>query len=419
MEPAPTPGGLRRSFQPDIVEYSSQVRILFVSPRQCRPPLSGAKLREYHLARALAQRAELTHVYFSRGPHGEMDALPWETVAVPAPRFYTPAKIARGIVGRWPLPVVNYTSAAMESALAALVSRRPFDLVHIDILHMAAYEGILRRAGAPVVYNWHNIESEAMWRYGAAAASPAHRLYAALTARRLWNLETEILRTGFGHVVCSERERETLRGAVKGARVAVIENGVDTEFFQPAPADGNRRRHVLFVGQMSYHANADAAVAFAREIWPAIRERFPDWRFTVAGADPAAAVRALAEDAGVKVTGTVEDIRPLYREAIAAVVPLRVGGGTRLKILEAMAAGVPVVSTPLGAEGLAVSPGRDILIAEKREDWLTHLSALSGEGDLWNAMAEAGRRLVTARYDWGTLGRALYETYRQWLDEAQ
>jgi len=117
----------------------------------------------------------------------------------------------------------------------------------------------------------------------------------------------------------------------------------------------------------------------------------------------------------VEVTGAVEDLRPLYAEAVAAVVPLRVGGGTRLKILEAMAAGAPVISSPLGAEGLAVTPGRDILLAAKDQDWLAHLSSLDARSDLWNGLAEAGRSLVTARYDWGPLGRRLYETYCQWL----
>jgi glycosyltransferase involved in cell wall biosynthesis len=166
---------------------------------------------------------------------------------------------------------------------------------------------------------------------------------------------------------------------------------------------------------MSYHANIEAAVAFTRTVWPGIRERFPEWRLTLAGLDPAPAVLALRGEANVEVTGTVEDVRPYYREAVAAIVPLRTGGGTRLKILEAMAAGVPVISTPLGAEGLAVTPGVDILIAEKDGDWLPFMTALSTQGDLWNRLAEAGRRLVTARYDWEALGQALYETYCRWL----
>jgi glycosyltransferase involved in cell wall biosynthesis len=379
-------------------------------------------LREYHLARALGKRAELTHVFFAQAGWRTPDLadMPFcrKIVPVPAPRRYTPAKIVRGLLGRHPLPLVNYTSAAMKAALAALVDAEAFDLVHLESIHMAAYESTLRRTGAPMVYDWHNIESEAMRRYGANAPSPAHQLYASLTAGRLRALEREILRTAAGHIVCSERERETLLGVAPGARIATIENGADPRSFQETQRPAERRR-ILFVGWMAYHANVKAAVDFTRAVWPGIRERFPGWRLTLAGRDPAPAVLALRGQANVEVTGTVEDIRPYYGEAIAAIVPLHSGGGTRLKILEAMAAGVPVVSTPLGAEGLAVTPGVDILIAEKDEDWLTQLNALSTEGDLWNRIAEAGRRLVTARYDWETLGQSLYETYCRWLGRSQ
>jgi len=335
-------------------------------------------------------------------------------VPVPAPPRYTPAKIVRGLLGRRPLPLLNYTSDVMKAALAAAMGAEPFDMAHVESIHMAAYEAMLRSGGAPVFYDWHNIESEVMRRYSASAPSPAHRVYASLTARRLAALEKEILRSAAGHVVCSERERETLLGMAPDARIATIENGADVRSFQETQPAAARRR-ILFVGWMAYHANVKAAVDFTRSVWPGIRERFPEWRLTLAGLDPAPAVLALGSEANVEVTGTVKDMRPFYGEAIAAIVPLRTGGGTRLKILEAMAAGVPVVSTPLGAEGLAVSPGVDILIVEKDEDWLPQLSALDAQGDLWNRLAEAGRRLVAARYDWEALGQALYETYCRWL----
>jgi len=398
------------------------MRILFVSPRQCCPPRNGAALREYHLARALGRRAELTHVFFSRAeaPAPDLVDMPFcrKIVPVPAPERYTPAKIVRGLLGRHPLPLLNYTTHAMKAALAATMDAEPFNLVHLESIHMAAYEPILRRGGAPLVYDWHNIESEGMRRYSVNAPSPAHKLYASMTAGRLAALEKEILRSAAGHIVCSERERETLLGIAPEARIATVENGADLRSFEETPPAAERRR-ILFVGWMAYHANVEAAVAFTHAVWPGIRERFPKWRLTLAGSDPAPTVLALGGETNVEVTGTVEDIRPYYGEAIAAIVPMRTGGGTRLKILEAMAAGVPVVSTPLGAEGLAVTPGVDILIAEKDEDWLTQLNALSTEGDLWNRIAEAGRRLVTARYDWETLGQSLYETYCRWLGRSQ
>jgi glycosyltransferase involved in cell wall biosynthesis len=227
----------------------------------------------------------------------------------------------------------------------------------------------------------------------------------------LATLEKELLASAFGHLVCSQRERDQLHKLVPAARIAVIENGVDAAAFHPA-APGAGRKRLVFVGSMNYHANIDAAVWFTRDIWPAIHRRFPDWTLTLVGSNPAAAVMALRGDA-VEVTGTVLSVAPYYEDAFAAIVPLRSGGGTRLKILEAMAAGVPVISTTLGAEGLAVSPGENILIADREESWLGALDSLSAER--WSAMAAAGRSLVESRYDWEALGARLFETYRDWL----
>jgi len=396
------------------------LRILFVSPRQSWPLYSGARMRDHYFAQALGRRAALTYVFFSEPGRASPQRadLPFcrRIVPVPAPRLYTPGKIVRGVLGRWPLPVVNYTSNEMKAALAGVLREDQFDLVHLDSIHMAAYvPGVCRQTPAPVVYNWHNIESELMRRYS-AGVQPLRKLYAAWTARRLAALERQILGQAFGHVVCSQRERAQLLGIVPEARIAVIENGVDTAFFAEPPVAPGRRHRIVFVGSMRYHGNVEAAVWFARSVWPRIRERFPAWRLTLAGYDPAPAVLALRGAENVEVTGTVEDLRPYYGEALAAIVPVRTGGGTRLKILEAMAAGVPVVSTTLGAEGLAVSPGRHLLIADREEDWLRQLSALAPQGDLWNGLVAAGRDLVRSRYDWEILGAALYETYSHWLN---
>lgn len=399
------------------------MRILFLSPRQCWPSVSGAKLREYYFARALGRRASLTYVFFSEpgAPPVTAANLPFcrSIVPVPAPRMYSPAQIVRGLAGRWPLPAVNYTSEPMKAALAGVLQKEQFDLVHVDYVNMAPYAPILERGGAPrLVYNWHNIESELMRRYSRTSDSSLRRLYARWTTRRLAALEKRILRRAFGHVVCSERESQALCHTVPEARIVVVENGVDTASFEPVSNSPAERDRLVFVGSMAYHANIDAAVWFVRSIWPAVRERFPRWRLTLVGWNPAPAVLALRKEKNVEVTGTVDDVRPYYREALAAIVPLRTGGGTRLKILEAMAAGVPVVSTTLGAEGLAVSPGRQVLIADRDQDWLEHLTSLVAKPEFWRSLAAAGQELARARYDWEILGASLYNTYSQWLDQA-
>jgi polysaccharide biosynthesis protein PslH len=396
------------------------VRILFLSPRRSWPAISGAKLREYFLCRALARSGSVTLAYFE--PPGDSTAPPGDlgrfrrVQGVPQPESYTPAQLVQGLFGRWPLPVVNYTSEAMKSAIARILKEDAFDLIHIESIQMAAYVPLIQRdQQIPVVYDWHNIESELMRRYSTQAASPGRKLYAAITARRLAVLERSILHTGFGHIVCSERERDQLLRLAPLSRIAVIENGVDTAGFRECAQGNPHRTRIVFVGSMDYHANVEAAVAFVSAVWPRIHAQFPERTLSLVGSNPSPAVVALRNAGGVEVTGTVPDVRPYYRSALAAIVPLRTGGGTRLKILEAMAAGVPVVSTSLGAEGLAVSRGENILIADSDDEWLPHLSELSGHPELVSRLTSSATNLVESRYDWTVLGESLCSTYRRWL----
>jgi glycosyltransferase involved in cell wall biosynthesis len=350
-----------------------------------------------------------------------------DVISVPKPRAYTPWKIVRGLTGHWPLPVLNYTSSEMSSALTRAVRGQHFDLVHLDSIHMAAcVEPIAKAMGAapPVVYNWHNIESEVMRRYRAGERSPVRRLYSAIAARQLARLERSILHSALGHVVCSDRERDQLLNIAPAARIAVVPNGVDTAYFDCTAAPAAPLTRIVFVGLMNYHANVEAAVSFARDVWPRLRSRLPGVTLTIVGASPAPAVLALRGLPGIEVTGTVTDVRQYYREALAAIVPLRTGGGTRLKILEAMAAGVPVVSTPLGAEGLHITPGENIILADPADPadpdaWVRELAALAESESHRRQLTESARRLVREKYDWTTLGESLCQTYSQWLENPE
>ncbi len=374
----------------------------------------------------------MTYVYFAdpgeKPLTGHDLRFPARIVAVPKPHVYGPWNILRGIAGRWPLPVLNYTSPLMTAALSGLdalpdPNRLPsYDLVHLDSIHMMRYVKPLARilGQAPrVFYDWHNIESEAMRRYAESISSRARRIYANRTAVKLQTLEREILSTASGHIVCSEREKIQLGRIAPAARIAVVENGVDCGYFAELKRETTRRR-IVFVGKMDYYPNVEAVSAFARNTWPMVREQLEGLKFTIAGANPTHAVQALAGIPGIEVTGTVPDVRPFYRDALAAVVPLRTGGGTRLKILEAMAAEVPVVSTPLGAEGLMVSPGTDILISDidDHTSWVHHLVELAHSEERSKQLTARALKLVQSRYDWMTLGQSLIEIYQGWLKVA-
>jgi glycosyltransferase involved in cell wall biosynthesis len=162
---------------------------------------------------------------------------------------------------------------------------------------------------------------------------------------------------------------------------------------------------------MDYHANIDAVLYFAREIWPELHRARPELRFVIVGSRPAPSVVALAREPGISVTGMVETVQPYYENALEVVVPLRVGSGTRLKVLEAMAAGVPVVSTRLGAEGLDVTGGEHLALADTPPEFASTVLRLANNESEWRRIAAAGREVVRSKYDWPMIGESLYEYY--------
>jgi glycosyltransferase involved in cell wall biosynthesis len=443
---------------------SKALRILHFAPKDCFPANTGAKLRNYYLARELAAKAQVTYLAFADNNLSSHNHFPTQNpssksqdhalaplesfcervILLPQDNSYSASKIARGLVSRYPLTILNYTTEVMAERLKHLLDEVVFDVVHVESLLLMAYLPIIRAAkNRPlVVCDWHNIDSEVLRRYAVHAPSLARKFYALLTAQKLEKLERESLSLFDGHFVVSDRDRAKLLKMRPNSRIFTADNGVDTNFYSDdcletahalwlqnkPPANESKslnrqtsspsasqnsvpRYRVLFVGSMDYHANADAVETFAKEIWPAIFKQNPQLKFTIVGRNPSSAICALANSSGVEVTGTVEDVRPFYSEAIAAVVPLRIGGGSRLKILEAMAAGVPVVSTRLGAEGLEVKDAVNILLAETTDDFCRAVSELVQNQILRQGLPHAARSFVRERYDWSAIGKLLFKSY--------
>ena len=162
---------------------------------------------------------------------------------------------------------------------------------------------------------------------------------------------------------------------------------------------------------MDYHPNIEAVLDFAQTVWPQVQRQHPEFVFTIVGRNPAQSVLQLASQPGIEVTSTVADVRPYYHEAIASVVPLKMGAGSRLKILEAMAAGVPIISTTLGAEGLAVRHGEHIAITDSHQAMIQELLDLPHQTEQWQRRTKAARAQTLARYDWTSLGAALFDVH--------
>lgn len=427
----------------DAVAGGRRLRVLMVTPRPCWPPNTGAKLRNLHLARGLARSADVTIATFGEDRADRTDADQWlwpgasESITlVRRSERYRPDKLLRGLLGRTPFTVLNYTTPQMANAIEVMLERHPVDVVLLEGIHLISYLRVARRSACrpAVVCDWHNIESEILARYADRCDNLVRRRYARMTAKRLARMERWAAAEVDGNVAVASRDADALVRMTPSARVAVVDNGVDVAHYSdhaldeahaawvssmdPGAAGSSAvvapcRNRVLFVGAMGYHANVEAVEWFARAVWPTIHQSHPGWIFTIVGRDPGAGVRALGELAGVEVTGTVSDVRPYYREAIASVAPLHVGGGSRLKILESMAAGVPVVSTRLGAEGLAVNPDEDILLAETAAEFESSLAALGDDRGPRTGLIANGRRVVAERYDWSALSGAMLAFLQQ------
>ena len=373
---------------------------------------SGARLRNLHLARALAERCSVTLLQISQPGEqtvpNDQAAVFDECLAVSKGRSYTPATILKGLLGPTPLTVLNYTSPEVSDALANLFQTQQFDSVQLESSHLFSYLRLIRAAPAhpPVLLDWHNIESELMTRYAAETRSLPKKLIGYRTAALLRKLEGRLVTSCDHHTVVSEREQQKLLHLDPAAQVTVIPNGVDVKAFA-LPESPGTAENLLFVGSMDYHANIDAVTWFTKTAWPAISQRHPQLHFTIVGRSPDPTVKMLASDR-VHVTGTVEDVRPFYANALAVMVPLRVGGGTRLKILEAMAMGVPVISTNLGAEGILAHDGEDMLLADSPGEMAAALDRIMSQPALRQKLVASARQLVSEQYDWSSIGSTLF-----------
>jgi sugar transferase (PEP-CTERM/EpsH1 system associated) len=396
----------------------SRTRVLQFAPRVCWPLDTGAKLRNHHLARVLSGPARVALLAFSESARSASELEIYEeVVTVPRSGGYSFGNVLRGAVGSTPLPLLNYTSEEMKRALARVLDQNEFDLVQVESIHLMNYLPIIRAARSRplAVCDWHNVESDLMRQYAESERNVARKAYARRTARLLSKFEERALTEFDAHLTVSEHDAERLRSVNPQARILVIENGVDVAHF--ANDESTAKSRIVFVGSMDYHANIEGATSFARNVWPGLHAKKPELKFTIVGRDPTAAVRELSSINGVDVTGSVEDVRPYYCEAIAAVVPLNVGGGSRLKVLEAMAAGVPVVSTTRGAEGLTVQNGVNILLEDSNQKFVDAILSVADDQELRKRIIAGGRALVSERYDWSTIGATLFDHYQELISE--
>ena len=394
------------------------MKILLVSPWLPWPPFGGGLIRILETLHFLSRHHRITLVApVRRGETVGTDSPLWDVCERIETASLAPG--AKGELGR----ILRGTCQGLSSMEAVywhpdlarhirdLTRAEDFDIVQIEFSYMAHYrQAVSPTSHAKTVLSMHNVESIrfarelqfAPWGKRRVGLLWDHYLF------RLW--EQKAIRSFDGILATSNMERDWIQAQAPEAAVSLMPNGVNVSHFQNMPASA-KTRSIVFTGLMNYPPNVDAVMWFCHDVWPTLRQHIPDLQFNIVGRSPQPKVVALGRQPGVHVTGEVPDTRPYVTEALALVVPLRSGGGTRLKILEAMAMGCPVISTRLGAEGLDVVNGESILLADRPDELVQQVQLLLQDATLACRIGQAGQRLVAKQYDWQVCLRGVEQLY--------
>ncbi len=402
------------------------MRILWVKADKLLPVQNGGNIRTYHVLRYLSARHELTfYSYYGGTPDPDYERnlqqqLPG-AVAVCTGKHELLGAV-RGLdylahlSAQPPYAVSRFAHAPVQKQLQTWFRERRFDVAVCDFLDAAVnFPGSL---SIPSVLFQHNVESEIWRRHAATAGNPAKRMMYRMEFRKMLRYERAAV-CKFQHVIAvSENDRSLMTRWVDGDRVTVVPTGVDLAHYRPDPAasDANASAPLItFVGAMDWEPNVDGVEYFCSEVWPAIKAEVPQARFRIVGRNPDRRVQKWASnstntnnDGSIEVTGRVPSIVEHLRQSAVVIVPLRIGGGTRLKIYEAMATAKAVVSTTVGAEGLDVHHGRDIILADDPRSFAQAVIMLLRDPELRRRYEKAAVE-TAARYDWPAIGERFSE----------
>ncbi len=396
-----------------------RLNILCVSQMPPSPPQFGAQARMHGLLTNLARRHDVTAIsLFDEGFDAEacgraMREYCREVILLPNPNgrngVIKRALQLRSVASLRSFERHRHTVPGLQETLDRTLSQQRFDVVDVEFPFLAHYRLRTAPPGQPtpaLIIDAHEIEYD-MVRQFARSGGLVRRAYAAWNWRKLRGEELSVFRSADGIFTCSAADQERVLAEVAHARTVVIPNAADVDFYQPRPtdppSDGNT---VVFFGLLSTWPNIDGILYFVREIWPQVVARRPQARLKILGKNPSMDVQRAAGPT-VEVKGFVADLRPHLASAAALVVPLRIGGGTRLKIVEGMAMGKAIVSTALGAEGIEAVPDRDIFIADDPADFAASVSRLLEEPGLAQRMGRSARQLAVEKYAWSSAAATL------------
>ncbi|HEY3973284.1 MAG TPA: glycosyltransferase family 4 protein [Candidatus Sulfotelmatobacter sp.] len=393
------------------------MKILWVKAGKLLPVDTGGKIRSFNILRHLARSHDVTLLSYYGGPRD----LEYETAvtqrlpgavtihtAAPEGGLAQSLDYVLRLPSTAPYAVRKFTHASVRQEVARLLSDRSLDVAVCDFL--SASLNFPASLSAPVVLFQHNVETMLWRRMARTETSPLRKLSYNIESRKMSSYETSALRR-FHHVIAvSDNDRDAMLTLSPRCPITVVPTGVDTEQYQVAPPASAAPPVIVFTGSMDWEPNIDAMEYFCRDIWPTILASVPAARFQIVGRNPHPRVQRLAS-ASVEVTGTVPSVASYLRSATVVIVPLRIGGGTRLKIFEAMAMAKAMVSTSIGAEGLDVTHGRDLLIADDAASFAAGILQFLRDPELRRS-CEQNAAALAAKYDWSQIARLFAEVLR-------
>ena len=386
------------------------MRILWLKTELLHPVDKGGKIRTYYMLKELKREHHVTYLTLDDGTatadeRAKATEYCHELICIPQARRekFTPGfyfELLLNLASPRPYAIKKYESAAMLSKITELEREQAFDLLVCDFLAPAA--NVPRALNKPAVLFQHNVEAMIWKRHYEVQANPIKKAYLYGQWQKMRRFEQEMCGRFDCVIAVSADDREQMKREYGAQAVFDVPTGVDTEFFRPSGAIEAAKHGIVFTGSMDWLPNEDAIRYFMREIMPLIKKKVPDASLTVVGRNPPSSLVDLSkEDPSLVITGRVDDVRPYIERAAAYVVPLRIGGGTRLKIFEAMAMEKPVVSTTIGAEGLPLTDGVELLLADEPETFGDAVVKVLSDSSWASELGQRAAATVRQHHGWG------------------
>ncbi len=399
------------------------MKVLWLGHNLAYPPKGGALQRNYNLLQEIARKCEVHVLAFDQPITRPANVTPQDCIKALS-RFcasvdwvsLSSSSFGRtryglaltGLMTGEPYDFAWLRSAEMANKLRKMVERVSPDVVHVDALGLAQYLPAIGSSGR--VLNHHDVESSKIELRARKTRNVLLQSYFKIEAGKLVAAERRWCPQFDVNAVVSEDENDVLSQACPGLRVRVVPNGVDTEYFTPRADPGTRT--ILFCGSMDMHPNQEAMEYFLRQIWPRVVAQAPDVDLLIVGRKPPEWLNEVARtDPRIQITGFVDDVRPYFQKAAVCICPIVSGGGTRLKILDSLAMGVPVVATSFAASGLSLGHDKHLLLANTEEQFAEYTLHLLSELPLRSRLASAGAERVKQLYSWTVVGQTLMDAY--------